>query len=242
MNKLIITGHSKGLGQALAQQFLNQGFEVLGISRSRSDDMPGLTQVALDLSDGTALLEWLKSGTFEAFSEDASQAILINNSGIVSPVNPLGKQASDEIIRSVDLNVTAPLLLSNVFVEHTANCPDRRILHISSGAARVGYSSWSVYCATKAALDHHARAVFEDAIANLRISSMAPGIIDTGMQAEIRSCSTEAFPLLEEFQSFKRQGHLATPGETALKICKMLLSERFGQDLITDVRDFQDVL
>ena len=240
MNKLILTGHSKGLGEALAHRFLNQGYEVLGISRSKTDDMPGLTQIKLDLSDGAALLKWLEGGTLETFVDHASQAILINNSGIVSPVNPLGKQANEEIVRSVDLNVTAPLLLSNVFVECTANCPDRRILHISSGAARFGYSSWSVYCATKAALDHHARAVFEDAIANLRISSMAPGIIDTGMQAEIRACSTEAFPQLEEFKSFKQQGSLATPADTATKICSLLLSEHFGQDLITDVRDYRD--
>ena len=237
MNKVILTGHSKGLGKALAHRFLNQGYEVLGISRSRTDDKPGLRQIKLDLSDGAALLKWLGGGTLETFVDGASQAILINNSGIVSPVNPLGKQANVEIVRSVDLNVTAPLLLSNVFVEHTANCPDRRILHISSGAARVGYSSWSVYCATKAALDHHARAVFEDAIANLRISSMAPGIIDTGMQAEIRACSTEAFPQLEEFKSFKLQGSLATPADTATKICSLLLSEHFGHDLITDIRD-----
>jgi NAD(P)-dependent dehydrogenase (short-subunit alcohol dehydrogenase family) len=239
MKKVILTGHSKGLGKAITFELINQGFEVLGLSRGYAENIRGLQQVSLDLSDSSALLEWIGSGMPAAFLLGATQAILVNNSGIVSPVNPLGKQSNREILTSVGLNVSAPLILSNVFVEHTNNVRDRRILHISSGAGRTGYPSWSVYCATKAALDHHARSVFEDGIANLKISSLAPGIVDTGMQAEIRSCSEEEFPQVKTFKNFKTEGDLATPGETAARICKILLSPSFGDDLITDVRDFQ---
>lgn len=239
MNKAILTGHSKGLGQAITLELIKRGYGVLGLSRSSSPGMQGLQQESLDLSDSTALLEWIDSGAPRAFLQGATQAILVNNSGIVSPVNPLGKQSNPAILTSVGLNVTAPLMLSNAFTEYTTGVPDRRILHISSGAGRVGYSSWSVYCATKAALDNHARAVAEDGIANLRISSLAPGIVDTGMQAEIRSCNEEEFPHVKAFQGFKAEGDLATPEATAFRICEMLLSPAFGQDLITDVRDFQ---
>ncbi len=238
MKKVILTGHSKGLGKALTLALIKEGCDVLGISRSRSDDLNGLQQVMLDLSDSAALLQWIKSGTLKPFLEGAEQAILINNSGVVSPVNPLGKQANEDIMHCVDLNVLAPLILSNSFVENTGDILDRRILHISSGAGRVAYASWSVYCATKAALDHHARAVNEDGISKLRISSLAPGIVDTGMQADIRSCNVEEFPQVGTFQNFKKEGDLASPEETAAKITKMLLSSTFGEDLITDVRDY----
>ena len=238
MKKAILTGHSKGLGKALALALLNEDFDVLGISRSRSQDLNGLQQVMLDLSDSSALLEWVESGMLSSFLAGAEQAILINNSGVVSPVNPLGKQANEDIVRSVDLNISAPLVLSNSFVENTQEALDRRILHISSGAGRVAYASWSVYCATKAALDHHARTVNEDGVPRLKISSIAPGIVDTGMQAEIRSCNADEFPQVKAFQSFKEEGDLASPEETAAKITKILLSSAFGEDLITDVRDY----
>ncbi len=237
MKKVIITGHSKGLGYALAQTLLKQGFDVLGLSRSHSAGLDGVQQLSLDLSDSTALLQWINSGELKRFLEGAAQAILINNSGSIKPIGPLGKQTNEDIISSVGLNVCAPLLLSNAFVEITEDIPDRRILHISSGAGRVAYSGWSVYCATKAALDHHARTVHEDGIANLRISSLAPGIVDTGMQADIRSSSADQFPRVEVFRGFKTKGQLVSPEETAAGIVEVLLSDKFGQDSITDVRD-----
>jgi hypothetical protein len=241
MKKVILTGHSKGLGNALASALIEKGCVVLGISRSLTHDMNGLQQVTLDLADTTALGQWLDSGALKSFLGNTEQAILINNSGVVSPVGPLGMLAAADITRSIDLNVAAPLVLSNAFVEHTAAVPDRRILHISSGAGRRGMAGWSVYCATKAALDNHARAVHEDSVKNLRISSLAPGIVDTGMQADIRSCSVEQFPQVSAFQDFKAAGDLASPGETAAKIAGVLLSPGFGDDVIADVRDYQDI-
>ena len=237
MKKVVLTGHSKGLGKALALALIEEGFEVLGLSRTRSDDLNGLQQVMLDLSNSSALVQWIESGELKSFLEGSEQAILINNSGVVSPVGPLGKQANEDIVRGVALNVSAPLILSNSFIENTDGVLDRRILHISSGAGRVAYASWSVYCATKAALDHHARAVNEDGISKLKISSLAPGIVDTDMQAEIRSCNADEFPQVETFQNFKKEGDLASPEETAAKITKLLLSSTFGEDLVTDVRD-----
>ena len=237
MKRAVITGHSKGLGNALASTLIEEGFDVLGLSRSCSDEIRGLQQVGLDLSDSTSLLNWVENGHLKRFLEGADQAILINNSGAISPIGPLGEQVNADIVRSVDLNVCAPLLLSNAFVETTDDNADRRILHISSGAGRVAYSSWSVYCATKAALDHHARTVNEDGIANLRISSLAPGIVDTGMQADIRSCSADQFPQIETFKKFKTEGQLASPETTAARIVRILLSESFGQDVTSDVRD-----
>ena len=238
MNKVILTGHSKGLGKSMTLELINRGYEVLGVSRSFSDNVAGLQQVSLDLSDSSALLEWIDGGMPEAFFQDAERAILVNNSGIVTPVSPLGKQSNHEILTSISVNVSAPLILSNAFVEHTANIPDRRILHISSGAGRMGFPSWSVYCATKAALDHHVRAVSEDGVVNLRVSSLAPGIVDTGMQAKIRSFNENEFPKVKAFKEFKEKGDLATPEATASRICEMLLSSDFGKDLITNVNDF----
>lgn len=119
-----------------------------------------------------------------------------------------------------------------------ARCPaaEKRILHVSSGAARNAYPGWSVYCATKAALDHHARATVLDAAPGLRICSLAPGVIDTDMQAEIRATSLDRFPIRERFEALKREGQLTGAAECALKLVDFVLAGGYGEQPIADLR------
>ncbi len=90
--------------------------------------------------------------------------------------------------------------------------------------------------ATKAALDHHARSVAADGNPPLRICSISPGIIDTGMQAEIRSTSPRDFPLLDRFLAFKQKGELAMPRDATKQLVRYLLSDHFGKDAVADLR------
>ncbi|MGE8488716.1 MAG: SDR family NAD(P)-dependent oxidoreductase, partial [Paraburkholderia nemoris] len=108
---------------------------------------------------------------------------------------------------------------------------------ISSGAARNAYPGWSIYCATKAALDHHARAVALDANRALRICSLAPGVIDTNMQAEIRGSGEEQFPMREKFEDLKRNGQLSTPEQCATQLLDYAFSDAFGQTPVADIRE-----
>ena len=94
----------------------------------------------------------------------------------------------------------------------------------------------SAICATKAALDHHARAIALDGNRALRICSVAPGVVDTDMQAEIRGTALERFPMRERFDALKRDGHLATPEASARKVVDYLLSDAFGDTPTADVR------
>lgn len=237
MKKAIITGHSKGLGAEIAVLLLAQGFEVLGLSRGalgRSHSQ--LTEVALDLGDVDAVSKFAGGDVVLRFLSGASQAVLINNAGIVDPIAPIGGQDPVVLAQAVSVNVTAPLILSNAFVAHTAGLKDRRIAHISSGAGRKPYTGWSVYCATKAALDHHARSATEDALEGLRLESIAPGVIDTGMQATIRATAPENFAILDQFQQMKRNGDLSDARDTAAKITAHILGDAFGREVISDVR------
>lgn len=239
MKKAIVTGHSMGLGEEIAKALISLGYEVLGISRSKTPALPDTAcqQVALDLSNSAELIAWLDTRVLKDFLSDGRTALLINNAGIVDPVFQIGRQPAEKIAQAISLNVTAVLLLSNAFVELAKHASDKRIVHVSSGAARKAYSGWSVYCATKAALDHHARSIVEDRVPDLRVASVAPGIIDTNMQAKIRASSEVDFPLLETFQDFKKDGALSSPAETAEQFVRYILSDEFGDNITPDIRD-----
>lgn len=241
MTKALLTGHSRGLGAALAEQLLDRGIPVLALARSPNPELadrfgPLLTQVVLDLAKPPSLAAWLAGDSLGAFLADARQALLINNAGLLQPIGPAGSHSGEAIARAVALNVSAPLVLANAFIAATPACPDRRVLHISSGAARSAYAGWNVYCAGKAALDHHARAVALENIPALRIASIAPGVIDTAMQAEIRASSRDAFPQQARFVALKADGQLLSPAAAASRLLTHLLGEEFGRVVDGDLR------
>ncbi|MBN3791338.1 SDR family oxidoreductase [Burkholderia sp. Ac-20353] len=240
--RAIVTGHTRGLGAALAAQLLQRDIAVLGLSRSRHPSLgtqagDRFAEVELDLSDPARVEAWLAGDALRRFVDGASTVLLFNNAGTVEPIGPLDAQDPAAIARAVSLNVATPLMLSAALAKAAPDAAERRVLHVSSGAARNAYAGWSIYCATKAALDHHARAVALDATRGLRICSVAPGVVDTGMQATIRSTSTDHFPLRDKFDQLKASGALATPDAAARQLIDYALSDAFGTVPTADVRE-----
>ncbi|GAB4089805.1 Rossmann-fold NAD(P)-binding domain-containing protein [Hydrogenophaga soli] len=250
----VVTGHSHGLGRAVALALLAQGWAVLGVSRSGWPEAeaaahPGLTQVALDLADSTALGAWLASPAWAQALAGAETVWLVNNAGTVQPMGPAGAQGPLAVAQAVALNVAAPLMLADALIASTAACTaaegaqgvERRVVHVSSGAARNPYAGWSVYGATKAALDMHARATQLDGVAGLRIESLAPGVVDTAMQAHIRGTGADRFPHVARFQALHAQGALASPTEVAVRLLAHMGSDAFGQQAVRDLRELRDL-
>lgn len=237
----VVTGHSRGLGEAIARHLLSRNVRVLGISRRPNPELArqyggALAEVELDLADSDALETWLGSDALARATGDAELALLVNNAGVVQPTGPLETQAVDDVARAVAVNVSAALMLSAAFAVATRDARERRILHVSSGAARNAYAGWSVYCATKAALDHHARAVTLDKSPRLRITSVAPGVIDTDMQAEVRATSEDKLPSRQRFVDMKREGRLISPDQAGGKIADLLLSDEYADEPVIDLR------
>jgi benzil reductase ((S)-benzoin forming) len=241
MMKAILTGHTRGLGAAIASELLARGIGVLAVARGANDALSArfptlLEQVRLDLSDGAGVAQWLAGGALARFLSGGQSTLLINNAGLVQPVGALDAQDPLAIARAIGLNVTTPLMLAAALAALPA-AGQRRILHVSSGAARKAYAGWSVYGATKAALDQHARAVALDDVPGLRICSLAPGVIDTDMQSALRACSLEQFPSRQKFDALKRDGGLSSPQDCARRLVDYLLSDAFGQAPVADLRD-----
>ena len=240
--RAIVTGHTRGLGAALAERLLARNVAVLGLSRSRHATLSTrfatqLEEIELELAEPARVAQWIATGALRSFVSGAQTVVLFNNAGMVQPIGPIDGQDAAAIASAVGLNVATPLMLASAVASAAADASDRRIVHISSGAARNAYAGWSIYCATKAALDHHARAVSLDANRALRICSLAPGVIDTNMQAEIRGSGEEQFPMRAKFEDLKRNGQLWSPEQCAAQVVDYALGDAFGQTPVADIRE-----
>lgn len=245
----LITGASRGLGAALAAQRLHEGHHVIGIARQRSPELTALAQArgarleqwTLDLADPQPatrhLGDWLAAQDGTAFAS----ATLINNAGVVTVPGPLADTPPAEAARGLRVGLEAALLLCAVFLDETRDWPGpRKVLNISSGLGRRAMAGSAVYCAAKAGMDHFSRAVaLEQAMLprGASVVSLAPGIIDTDMQVELRSANPAAFPERERFMQFKSSGQLDSPAAAAKKVLAYLDRKDFGHNPVADVRD-----
>ena len=241
MNVYIITGVSKGIGFELAKQLGSEGHFVIGIARTISK-LDGVKFIRADLSE-TEKLEALMDEIITVFPREAVSFTLINNAGMVDPIGLIGAINAEDITKAVALNLTAPIILSNTFIGALKNFKGvKRIVNISSGAGRNAYEGWGAYCTTKAGLDHFSRVVaLEQGSAEhpVDIVSIAPGIIDTGMQETIRGSKEEAFPLLDRFIDYKEKGLLSSAEQTAGQLIAFMVNEDFKTvGAIADLRDF----
>jgi benzil reductase ((S)-benzoin forming) len=235
---LILTGHSKGLGKALLERFLlERNFQIVAVSRSTSDiQNENLIQVALDLSD----LDSLEASLPAIFPKgDFEKVILINNAGWIGEVKPVGKLQPTEMEKAIKLNLLAPMILSDAFVKAYAELnAEKFICNISSGAARKPMPGWAEYCSGKAGLEMFSKVAAEELREKVfRVFSVAPGIVDTEMQAEIRTADSSGFPALERFKNFKEEGQLSTPALVAAKIFYILDNPALFPEVIQDVRN-----
>ncbi|WGT62103.1 SDR family NAD(P)-dependent oxidoreductase [Variovorax paradoxus] len=245
----LITGASRGLGRAMAAQLLQAGHMVLGISRRQDPQLAELAAKAgaeliqweQDLSDAVAaaarLSAWLKTLDGQRFDG----VTLINNAGTVGNPAPLASAVPAELAQALRIGLEAPMLLTAAFLGATREWRGaRKVLNISSGLGRNAMGSQAPYCAAKAGMDHYSRAVaLEEAHSpnGARIVSLAPGVIDTDMQVQLRGASAEKFPDRGRFEKLKNEGMLDSPETAAAKVLKYLARADFGSNPVADVRD-----
>jgi benzil reductase ((S)-benzoin forming) len=248
MNCYIITGASRGLGLALAQAVVARGDHLVALARRESDalaqlgaEAPNYRFIALDLSDlpSTSAMADELFGSLAAF--DWRKLVLINNAGTVEPIGLVPDYSDEALTDSMAVNLLAPIALCNAFVRHLhAHAGEKAILNISSGAARNPYAGWSAYCTTKAGLDMYSQCLGLEQLGRpngTRVASVAPGVLDTDMQAVIRRQSSEAFPTVDRFRQRHVEGGLVAPREAALKLLALVDSEHFGYGSVLDLRE-----
>jgi benzil reductase ((S)-benzoin forming) len=245
----ILTGASRGLGAAIARQLLAADAHLLTLSRHPDPALAEaarasatvLEQWALDLGHDIGSAARLEAWLHQHSPSQFASATLINNAGLVGRVGPLEQSDAEQIAAVLRVGLEAPMLLTGAFLRATrAWAIDKRVLNISSGAGRRAIAGWSSYCAAKAGLDQFSRvtALDEPLRPNpARIVALAPGVIDTDMQGELRAADAAGFPEQSNFVNLKTSGQLPTPEAAARRVLAYLARPDFGTQPVADVRD-----
>jgi len=236
------------MGLAMAQQLLQKGNALLCISRHANAGLAAaaqkadatLTQWTHNLADGEGasvrLREWLQSQN----PADFASASLINNAGVIPPITPLRQSQPADLALALRVGLEAPMALSAAFLGATDSWPlPRKVLNISSGLGRYPMASQAGYCAAKAGMDHFTRCMALDEALHsngAKVCSLAPGVIDTDMQVQMRGAAGAAFPDQSKFLQLKAQGQLSSPEQAAEQVLRFLARPGFGQEPVADIR------
>lgn len=239
MKHYFITGTGKGIGKALAETLLqDENNKVTGISRKNSINHPNYKHITSDLSN----LSETESFFFPDLHE-AEEVVLINNAGVMSEIYRTGKLKNELIINDYNVNIVSPTVLMNNFIKKYQTYTNKRsIMNISSGAGRHAVDAWSVYCASKSALDMISETIsleqsFRNQEHQIKIYSVAPGVIDTFMQDQIRGVSKDEFSNVEKFINLKNNEELSSPEETAKLLLNIIDNTEKYIEVICDVRN-----
>jgi NAD(P)-dependent dehydrogenase (short-subunit alcohol dehydrogenase family) len=193
MSVAIVTGASRGLGRAVAEGLAREGWSLVidgrrgGALEEAAAELgpllaPGsaLRAVAGDITDSAH-----RQALIGAAAELGGLDLLVNNAGTLgaSPLPTLGHYPLDELRVALEVNVVAPLGVTQAALPLLTQSPHPRVLNVTSDAAVEAYEGWGGYGAGKAALEHLG-AVLAVEYPTVTVWSVDPGDLRTVMHQD----------------------------------------------------------
>ena len=241
----LVTGASSGIGRLLSLELVNSGFSVIALSRE-SKHLASLGEelklvdsnsmaIACDLSSSNDIAK-ASNAILESYQELSG---IVHNAGVIDPIKPISEANFDDWNYLLQVNLLGVQDITQRLYGLIDGDSHTRVTTISSGASKYPIGSWSAYCVSKAGLDMWTRCLAEEGQErNISAISVAPGIVDTNMQKNIRSSNPNDFPLHPHFVDYHKSGQLVTPEEVAKQLLDLVTNhtmEQTGERF--DVRD-----
>lgn len=197
MKNILITGISRGLGLELSRHFLEKGDHVIGISRTKSEEINELT------NQYPTLFIWKKFDLVRICEDENSikEAIpldtmpldaFIDNAAILYK-DLIHKIDIDKMSKMFDVNTIAPIILTKLVLNNFLRFKkEGAIVHISSICAHKAFNGLSMIGATKAAIEAFSRAIaYEYGRFGIRSNTIVAGLLDIGMRNTVSTKLTE---------------------------------------------------
>lgn len=201
--QILITGHSRGLGAALCRAHLAAGATVWGVSRGAAPvPHPALRELRCDFAAPDAIAATLA----RCVPADLALDRVYLNAGVLGRIANLRDTPLAEIAAVMDVNVWANKCLLDWLAARAA--PPREVVLMSSGAGVVGNHGWGAYALSKATLNMLAQ-LYAHEMPHSHLLALAPGLVDTDMQARLRAVDPRVFPSVERLH--RAQGSADMP-------------------------------
>jgi len=214
---IIVTGASRGLGEAIGKKAARLGAQVVLTARSKQE----LHRVASEIDDlgGRALAVPGDVGNEEECRQIVEKTItqygridaLVNNAATVEPIGPIAEANAQAWERSWAVNVLGPAVLTRFALPYLRDSHGR-VINISSGAAEGGIAGAGAYSMSKAALNLFTRILAAEE-EDITAVAVRPGVVDTAMQTFIRTQGEPGMPedVHDRFVRFYDDGELLSP-------------------------------
>ncbi len=228
---VLITGASRGIGEAAARLFAAEGANVVLAARSEAV----IDEIALDIGEHASAIacdvsrySHVKAAVDHAIGRFGKLDVLIGNAGVIEPVSLLAESDPEAWGHAIDIN------LKGVYYGMRAAMPvmieqgHGTIITISSGAAHNALEGWSHYCASKAGAAMLTKAAHKEGASHgLRIMGLSPGTVATQMQKEIKASGVNPVSALNW------EDHIPPewPARTLLWMCGAEADGYAGQEL-----------
>lgn len=252
MRYYIITGTSRGIGQALALEIVKRGKgnTLFCISRGGSDELVQAAggdgamvhDIIFDLSK-TLESDDLVDRVFRGIDPGScEELVLVNNAGVLEPIGPAGYNSTSAVDHHMRINLLTPMRLTALAIARARqmNMPGKKsVVAITSGAAEHSYHGWSAYCTGKAGLEMFNRTVALEQMKEddpFLLVSVWPGIIETRMQELIRRCDPAQFADRDKFIHYRDAGMLDQPEDTARRLLQLIDERSWENGARVDLR------
>lgn len=239
-----ITGASAGIGQALVETIPWTDVLVVGVSRRGLGETrchgDGVTYegVVVDLSKPPG---WdVVRTSFEAHLHSGlTEAVFIHAAASVGPLGFAGQVDEAAYSRAVILNTASPPVLGEMFIREIEKVKVRaQIVMLTSGSSV--QKGWTAYKAGKAGMSawvHATGRALDARSASCRVLAVAPGLVETGMQEELRTADPATFPARGRFTAASRNGLPRSPADVAGDLWELLVRGEEPNGAILDLRD-----
>jgi NAD(P)-dependent dehydrogenase (short-subunit alcohol dehydrogenase family) len=238
----IVTGASRGIGAAAAFVLAKAGVAVALVARDGKRASQLADEIVASGGQAVALAcDVADYGSVCTMVDDTERRlgsvdIFVNNAGVIEPIGALAESDPAAWKRSIEVNLLGAYHTARATLPRMLEAGDGTVINISSGAAHRPLEGWGAYCSGKAGLAMLTNAIaLECADAGLRVFGLAPGVVDTDMQATIRASGINRISQIRQID-LAPVGH---PAAAILYLCTAAADDLVGRELALNDPDFR---